>query len=111
MQIGDNLHNLLTACSAHEASMPAPIPEIKGIILVITGQFNPTIFQPMWFSAEKLLTAAEAENARAPILDGESSMDPKVLLLMALLAPVLMLAGGIFVRPKGDTPSTHPEET
>jgi len=38
-------------------------------------------------------------------------MDPKVLLLIALLAPVLMLAGGIFVRPKGNTPSTHPEET
>jgi len=38
-------------------------------------------------------------------------MDPKVLLLIALLAPVLMLAGGIFVRPKGDAPNTHPEET
>src|SRR6266540_2804734 len=48
--------------------MPTPIPEIRGISIVITGQFNPTIFQPQWFSTEGLLTGAEADSATIQII-------------------------------------------
>ena len=37
-------------------------------------------------------------------------MDAKLLLLIGLLAPVLMLAAGIFARREGDAPSSHPEQ-
>jgi hypothetical protein len=35
-------------------------------------------------------------------------MDAKSLLLIAILAPVLMLAAGIFARRESDTPSLQP---
>lgn len=38
-------------------------------------------------------------------------MEPKVLFLIALLAPILILAAGLFVHPKSDEPSMQPEET
>ncbi len=37
------------------------------------------------------------------VAQGEGSMDAKVLLLIALLAPILMLAAGIFVGRKNKT--------
>ncbi len=37
-------------------------------------------------------------------------MDLKVLLLIALLAPVLMLAAGVFARRKSDAPNLQPTD-
>jgi len=41
-------------------------------------------------------------------LIGGGSMDAKVLLMFALLAPVLMLAAGIFAGRKSDKPGLQP---
>jgi len=35
---------------------------------VLIGEFNPTIFQPAWFSSEKLLTEAEADAANVNVI-------------------------------------------
>jgi hypothetical protein len=37
------------------------------------------------------------------------SMDAKILLMFALLAPLLMLAAGIFARRETDAPSLQPK--
>ncbi len=47
------------------------------------------------------------------LLDGGWAMDAKLLLLIALLAPVLMLAAGIFARWENageNTENGHPED-
>lgn len=39
-----------------------PTEEIKGVSVVFNGTFNPKIFQPAWFSSEKLLPQTEADS-------------------------------------------------
>ncbi len=39
-------------------------PEISGISIVLIGDFNPKIFQPIWFSSEGLIKKNEAEEAK-----------------------------------------------
>jgi hypothetical protein len=46
----------------------APAPEIRALSVVAVGEFNPTIFQPKWFSLEGLLTRDEGENANVQII-------------------------------------------
>jgi hypothetical protein len=38
-------------------------------------------------------------------------VDPKVLFLIALLAPVLLVAAGLFIHQENEATSTQPEET
>jgi len=47
--------------------MPNP-PQIRGLSLAMIGEFNPTIFQPRWFSSENILTVEEAESAVVQIV-------------------------------------------
>ena len=46
-------------------------PQLRGLSIVIVGAFNPTIFQPMWFAEEKLLTVEEAEHAEVQIIHAD----------------------------------------
>lgn len=41
--------------------------------IVLVGDFNPAIFQPLWFSSEKLIRPSEAEAAKVEIIHGEFS--------------------------------------
>jgi hypothetical protein len=43
-------------------------PQLRGLTLAMVGDFNPTIFQPSWFSSEKLLTVEEAKDAIVHII-------------------------------------------
>jgi hypothetical protein len=43
-------------------------PEHQGINLVLVGQFNPSIFQPVWFASEDLIRAGEADTAKIEII-------------------------------------------
>jgi hypothetical protein len=38
-------------------------PEIQGMSIVLVGGFNPKIFHPAWFAAQKLIREKEAEEA------------------------------------------------
>src|SRR5437773_8559920 len=40
-----------------------PTLKISGLSFVLIGDFNPKIFQPLWFSAEKLISESEANGA------------------------------------------------
>lgn len=42
--------------------------EIRGISLVLLGDFNPIIFQPRWFMSENLITQAESDDADVQIV-------------------------------------------
>ena len=44
------------------------LPEIKGLIFVLRGHFNPIIFSPVWFASEKLIRKEEAEKAKTQIV-------------------------------------------
>ena len=46
-------------------------PEIQGMSIVLLGDFNPKIFQPAWFAAEKLIRVPEAESAEIEIIHPE----------------------------------------
>ena len=46
----------------------ANVPQLRGLTFVLVGEFNPTIFQPAWFAAEKLLTEEEATTATINIV-------------------------------------------
>ena len=43
-------------------------PEIAGVDIVLVGEFNPTIFSPQWFSANKLLREGTAESADVKVI-------------------------------------------
>ncbi len=46
----------------------ALLPKIQGHTIVLLGNFNPKIFQPIWFSTEELLQKQEAEKANIEII-------------------------------------------
>jgi len=46
-------------------------PELKGFSIVLLGDFNPKIFEPMWFSAQDLIREKEAQNADKRIIINE----------------------------------------
>jgi len=48
--------------------MPNWTPEISGASIVLTGSFNPTIFQPEWFGRQQLLPEAEISSAEIKIV-------------------------------------------
>lgn len=48
--------------------MPTPEPEIASVALVFVGAMNPTIFQPAWLAAHKLIRDEEAEAAEIRII-------------------------------------------
>jgi hypothetical protein len=45
--------------------------EVEEVSVVVLGSFNPTIFQPLWFSANGLLPSNESENAQIQIVHSE----------------------------------------
>lgn len=49
------------------------LPQLKkqGHSIVLIGKFNPSIFQPAWFGAEKLISKKEAEGAKIEIVHPE----------------------------------------
>jgi len=47
--------------------MPPPIVR-QGVNIVIRGQFNPAIFHPAWFQAQKLVRSQEADAAKIEVI-------------------------------------------
>ena len=43
-------------------------PEIQGMSIVLVGSFNPKIFHPAWFAAQKLIREKEAEEANIEVV-------------------------------------------
>lgn len=43
-------------------------PEIQGMSIVLVGSFNPKIFHPAWFAAQKLIREKEAEEANIELI-------------------------------------------
>lgn len=48
--------------------MRTPLPKFYNHSIVLLGQFNPSIFHPIWFSSEKLLRNEEADRAKIEIV-------------------------------------------
>lgn len=49
--------------------MPEPLePQRETFSIVVLGDFNPAIFQPLWFGQNELLALAEAEQAKIDII-------------------------------------------
>lgn len=46
--------------------------ELQGMGLVLLGDFNPKIFQPLWFAAQNLIRVKEAEEADIKIISAEA---------------------------------------
>lgn len=46
-------------------------PSIQGHSIVLVGDFNPKIFQPLWFGSEELLRKREADGANIEIVHPE----------------------------------------
>ena len=44
------------------------MPQIRGLTIVLIGDFNPTIFQPAWFAAQGFITDEEARTAAIGII-------------------------------------------
>jgi hypothetical protein len=44
------------------------VPQIRGLTIVLIGDFNPTIFQPAWFAAQGFITDEEARTAAIGII-------------------------------------------
>jgi hypothetical protein len=51
-----------------------PSPQLRGLSLVLIGDFNPTIFQPRWFSSEGILTEEEAKAANVQVVHSDVTM-------------------------------------
>lgn len=45
--------------------------ELRGVSVVLLGEFNPTIFQPQWFSNQGLLTEQEASTAAVQVIHSD----------------------------------------
>ncbi len=43
-------------------------PEIDGFSIVLTGQFNPQIYQPIWFASEGIVRRGEADDAKIDLI-------------------------------------------
>lgn len=48
-----------------------PAAEIRGMSIVLVGDFNPAIFQPAWFGAQGLIRPTEANRADVEIVHSE----------------------------------------
>jgi len=48
-----------------------PAAEIRGMSIVLLGDFNPKIFQPAWFGAHELIRPTEADEADVKIVHPE----------------------------------------
>ncbi len=48
--------------------MAAHQMETEGFSIMVLGAFNPTIFQPLWFSTHNLIRSEEAETADIEII-------------------------------------------
>lgn len=46
-------------------------PKIDGVSIILIGSFNPSIFQPAWFGAQKLLRTQESESANIEVIVSE----------------------------------------
>jgi hypothetical protein len=46
-------------------------PDLRGFSIVLLGDFNPKIFQPAWFSAQKLIREMEYETADIRVVHSE----------------------------------------
>jgi len=46
-------------------------PQIRGLSIVLIGEFNPTIYQPRWFSAFGLMTDEEADTAVVEVIHSD----------------------------------------
>jgi hypothetical protein len=49
----------------------SPTPQLRGLTLVLIGEFNPTIFHPRWFASEGLLTDEEASTANVQVVHSD----------------------------------------
>ncbi len=49
-------------------TMARHVLEVNGTSVVLTGSFNPTIFQPQWFARQNLLPAEECEKAEIKVI-------------------------------------------
>lgn len=43
-------------------------PKVQGVSIVVLGSFNPTIYHPLWFSANNLIRSEERENAKIDVV-------------------------------------------
>src|SRR5437762_1918306 len=48
--------------------------EIAGVSIVLVGDFNPAIFQPLWFSSQGLIPAGEAREVKELLVNSELTM-------------------------------------
>jgi hypothetical protein len=46
-------------------------PEVQGVSIVALGNFNPAIFQPLWFSLHNLIRDDEASGAEVKVIHNE----------------------------------------
>jgi hypothetical protein len=46
-------------------------PEAEGASIIMTGSFNPAIFQPRWLEAQRLIRTEEAENAKITTIQAQ----------------------------------------
>lgn len=51
--------------------MPDIPCEVEGVHIVLLGHFNPSIFQPAWLAAHKLIREEEAEAAKIQVIASE----------------------------------------
>lgn len=49
-------------------TMARHVLEVNGASVVLTGSFNPAIFQPQWFARQNLLPAEECEKAEVRVI-------------------------------------------
>lgn len=53
-------------------AIPQFKPEIQGFSIVVLGAFNPAIFHPSWFAAQKLIPQSEADSAKVNLIFNEA---------------------------------------
>jgi hypothetical protein len=53
--------------------LPTRAPDLASAAIVFTGSFNPSIFQPAWFSRQNLISNDEADAADVKILHAQVS--------------------------------------
>src|SRR5437867_2223499 len=56
-----------------EREMERPKATIEGVSIVLLGSFNPAIFQPAWFAAQKLIPEKEAVDVEMELVHNEVS--------------------------------------
>lgn len=50
-----------------------PPPEILGVEIVLVGSFNPKIFHPAWFAAQKLISQEAADESNVEVVTNDIS--------------------------------------